>query len=138
VGIEPTTEGLWGGGNRSDWSRGGGFIREPLSLSSGGVGSVRWRRAGMSDETWDSPSEIWQRSDGLEEREPSRLTNVRDPRERTRQSRTPTRRKIPVECSGPFPESISIGLPVSRPRWPPHRPRRPTGRPRHGSRALVP
>jgi hypothetical protein len=53
VGIEPTTEGLRGGGNRSNWSGGVGSVRDSLISMSGGVGFVRWCRFGMWDETWD-------------------------------------------------------------------------------------
>jgi hypothetical protein len=47
VGIEPTTEGLWGGSKRSDWSSGVGLVRVTLSFPSGGVGLVCGMKLGI-------------------------------------------------------------------------------------------
>jgi hypothetical protein len=53
VGIESTTEELWGGSKRSDWSGEVGYIRDSQKQMSGDVGFVRWGRLGMWDETWN-------------------------------------------------------------------------------------
>ena len=53
MGIEPTTEGLSGGSNRSDWSGDVGLVQESLGTPSGDVGLVRQCRFGLRDEMWN-------------------------------------------------------------------------------------